>query len=54
MQPFSGGPGGCLGGELARGVLALVVARLLFGFDVEAVGDLRGGLTCRLVPVVRG
>lgn len=54
VQPFSSGPRACLGGVLARGVLALVLARLLFAFDVEAVRDLRGGLTCRLVPVVRG
>lgn len=63
VLPFSCGPRDCLGKGLARAVVGLVMARLLFGFDVEMVGQTgegedgrvgRRGLICRVVPVGRG
>ncbi|KAK4216870.1 cytochrome P450 [Rhypophila decipiens] len=36
-KPFSQGPRGCPGGAIARGVISLFVAKLLWRFDLEAV-----------------
>lgn len=67
VQPFSFGPRNCLGKNLARAEMRLVMAKLLWRFDMELVQggkDWKEGqrvwgfwvkppLTCRLRPVER-
>ncbi len=65
MQPFSYGPRSCLGKNLARAEMRLILAKLLWRFDVELdeysekwmAGQKIFGfwakppLMCRLVPI---
>ncbi|KAL1959369.1 hypothetical protein VTO42DRAFT_2172 [Malbranchea cinnamomea] len=67
LQPFSFGPRNCLGKNLARSELRLILTKLLWRFDIELVegqedwmdGQLAFGLwwkppmMCRLMPVTR-
>ena len=67
FQPFSFGPRNCLGKNLARAEMRLVLARLLWRFDLELISDEKGWveqqkifgfwvkapLMCRLTPVQR-
>ncbi|PGH23595.1 hypothetical protein AJ80_02376 [Polytolypa hystricis UAMH7299] len=67
MQPFSYGPRGCIGRNLAWAEMRLVIAKLLWRFDLELVGNNedwlerqtvcgfweKSPLRCKLTPVKR-
>ena len=67
VQPFSVGPRNCLGQSLARFELKIVLARVLWNFDLELCEESRGWmekqrfyiaaarpeLTVRLKPAVK-
>lgn len=70
VQPFSVGPRNCIGRNLAMAEMRVLVARLVWGFDMELVEESKGWgipgrqriflvyekppLMVRLKPVVRG
>ncbi|KAH6676007.1 cytochrome P450 [Halenospora varia] len=39
MQPFSAGPRNCIGRNLAYGEIRLILARVLWNFDLELQND---------------
>ena len=43
MQPFSFGPRNCLGKNLAKAEMRLILAKMLWRFDLELIGDGTGG-----------
>ncbi|KAK0673247.1 putative isotrichodermin C-15 hydroxylase [Cercophora samala] len=67
LQPFSVGPRNCIGKNLAYAEMRLILARLLWNFDLELMPESenwseqkiymlwqKGALNVRLAPVVRG
>jgi len=48
VQPFSVGPRNCIGRNLAYTEMRILLARLLFNFDIEATPQIEGWMDQRI------